>query len=106
MKVSKILLTALTLMTISSSAFAGQYTYSTPQNVDYCKHKMNVWTKMCEQNDTVTPVIEASRFYIEGDMHIAYYDEWVNVEKDFAGRRITTVGTPSKLLDILNRGNN
>ena len=103
MKLSKVILTVLALMTISSSALAYS-TYSTPQNEEYCKYKMEQWTKMCEQNDYQTAAKQAYQFYIESDMHIAYYDEWVNV--DFEGRRMSKVGTPSKILDIWNKGNN
>lgn len=103
MKVSKIILTALTLMTIASSAMAA----ATPQNEDYCHHKMKVWTKMCEQGDLVQPTREAYHFYLEGDMRVAYYDEWVNVdEKDFKAKNITTVGLPMKAHDLYFKGNN
>lgn len=101
MKLSKVILTALAIMTIASSAFAA----STPQNEDYCKLKMGQWAEMCKQGNTVTPVIEANRFYLDGDMRVAYYDEWVNVDKDFASHGITTVGVPEEAQDIWFRGN-
>ena len=89
MKMSKILLTALAMMTVTASAMAAPTTGVEAE----AYNAMSRWETMALQGDTVNPVIEADRFYIKHNMHVTYYDE-VAVPSELEGKGFVNVGVP------------
>ena len=77
---------------------------------DYCAEKMAGWAERLENGaDHFTIANEVDRIYVRNNNHIAYYDEWVVLDKAdqkaFARTDIARLGALQELADKLMEGN-
>ena len=105
----KILLATAIVTAFATSAFAAnQATHN--YNKAVVANQMAAWAEMATAGDTVTPVIQNNKFFIHDDARIAYYDEWVNHDKDtqraFERLDVTSnAGLPVEYAEELAKGN-
>ena len=115
MKMKTALLTALAVMAVSATCMAAPEfdVVSIPGGMSrqqFCEAKMASWADQLDRGaDYYTIRREADRIYVAGDSRVAYYDEWVNVDKEdqraFARNGVVRLGAPQELADKLMAGN-
>lgn len=115
MKMKTAVLTALAVMAVSATCMAapGFDVVSVPGSMsrqEFCEAKMEGWADRLNKGADFTTIRnEADKIYVAGDNRIAYYDEWVSLDKEdqraFARIGIARLGAPQELADKLMAGN-
>ena len=114
MKMKTALMTTLAVMALSATCMAADVdAVSIPGNMsrqDFCAEKMASWADRLNKGaDCSTISKEVDKIYVVGDNRIAYYDEWVSMDKEdqraFARQGIARLGAPQELADKMMAGN-
>ena len=118
MKLRTTLLMAAAAMAISASCMAAPSmkdfnVVSIPYGMsrqEFCETKMQGWADRVEAGESLQTIShEVDKIYVRGDNRIAYYDEWVSLDKEdqraFARVGMARLGAPEEWAAALAAGN-